>query len=547
MSSVSSNVESIAGHSVITDPYLYVAWSNATHEERDNGDWKKSIKAPMRAGQKKPPQRQLSQSLASDESSKPSSKPSSSSSSSSTHMDAVQRRPTPPRLMSTVSSNVESIAGPPIITDPYLYVAWSKATREEQDNGDWKKSAKAPMRADKKEPPRRQLSRAPESAQAPIHPDSDASDKSSDEEDKMVLSKKSCKPPLGASLPPSPDDDDDSEDGDGDEISTTWRFPSTGSQRIMAMPAGEGVSEQLLEDSASDTLNNNLLVPHPVVEVVDKTGSRTERVVSVKATNTLKAKVSKVPKIKVPKPPKEKKKKKLTLKTGVVRTNVGFELSVQLAQTNAPLRLLLDHESMKETAQQSFKAFIHAFDDNDNPAKIELDSEGEEDMTTEEDSDRRKPPHNDSSPGYSTIPSTARMCFDTGQQMNPVKSTSNTPEEVQNITWRRDTELPEHPQRSSFGATKIKPEAVSKFDTPVNSFLAFLPISIWETMVEYSNKKAHQKHWISGHPWTKDLCLEELMTFSVFSWRLHCIPHQDVNTLVCGRHSHCIHSQPVYP
>eukprot|EP00978_Attheya_sp_CCMP212_P037297 scaffold174687_cov32-Attheya_sp.AAC.1 len=221
MSSVSSNVESIAGPSVITDPYLYVAWSNATQEEQDNGDWKKSAKAPMRADQKKPPRRQLSRSLASDESSKPSSKPSSSSSSSSTHMDAVQRRPTPLRMMSTVSSNVESIVGSSVITDPYLYVAWSNATQAEQDNGDWKKSAKAPMRADQKKPPRRQTSRAPKFAKAPTHPDSDASDTSSDEEDKMVLSKKSCKAPLGV-LPPSPDDDDDSADGDGDEISTPW-------------------------------------------------------------------------------------------------------------------------------------------------------------------------------------------------------------------------------------------------------------------------------------------------------------------------------------
>eukprot|EP00978_Attheya_sp_CCMP212_P018155 scaffold49338_cov59-Attheya_sp.AAC.1 len=65
-----------------------------------------------------------------------------------------------------------------------------------------------------------------------------------------------------------------------------------------------------------------------IVEVVDKNGSRRKKVVSVKASNTLKAKPSKVPKIKVPKPPKEKKKKKLTLKTGVVKTNVGFELSM---------------------------------------------------------------------------------------------------------------------------------------------------------------------------------------------------------------------------
>eukprot|EP00978_Attheya_sp_CCMP212_P041908 scaffold246814_cov63-Attheya_sp.AAC.1 len=36
---------------------------------------------------------------------------------------------------------------------------------------------------------------------------------------------------------------------------------------------------------------------------------------------------------------------------------------------------------MKVKAQQSFKEFIHAFDDNDNPMEIELESDGEEDVT----------------------------------------------------------------------------------------------------------------------------------------------------------------------
>eukprot|EP00978_Attheya_sp_CCMP212_P039477 scaffold205677_cov31-Attheya_sp.AAC.1 len=78
----------------------------------------------------------------------------------------------------------------------------------------------------------------------------------------------------------------------------------------MAMPAGEGVSEQLLEDSTSDTLNNNLLVPHPVVEVVEKKGSRRERAVRVKASNPSKARASKVPKIKVPKKKKTRRKRR---------------------------------------------------------------------------------------------------------------------------------------------------------------------------------------------------------------------------------------------
>eukprot|EP00978_Attheya_sp_CCMP212_P046008 scaffold369440_cov98-Attheya_sp.AAC.1 len=139
----------------------------------------------MHADKKNPPRRQLSRAFASDKSSKP----------SSTHMDAVQRHPTPLRMMSTVSLNVESVAGSPIITDPYLYVAWSNATPEEQDNGDWKKYAKAPMHADKKNPSHRQFSRAPESAKASLHPDSDASDKLSDEEDKW---KQSAKAPIHA-------------------------------------------------------------------------------------------------------------------------------------------------------------------------------------------------------------------------------------------------------------------------------------------------------------------------------------------------------------
>eukprot|EP00978_Attheya_sp_CCMP212_P036559 scaffold166853_cov50-Attheya_sp.AAC.3 len=260
-------------------------------------------------------------------------------------------------------------------------------------------------------------------------------------------------------------------------MSTNWRFPTTQSQRIMAMPAGEGVQmveltlQQILEDSASDTLKDNLLVPHPVVEVVDNKGSKREKggTVMVKASKPAKVKASKVPKVKVPKKQvafhadngRYKIEWENTQLKAITMDSEGVFYGVQLAQTNAPLRLLLDHESMKETAQQSFKAFIHAFEDNDNPAEIELDSDGEEDVTTEEDRDTRKQPHHDASPGYASIPSQARMHFDTSQHMNSVESPSNTPETIQNVTWRRDTELLEHPQRSSFSATKIKADAVS--------------------------------------------------------------------------------------
>eukprot|EP00978_Attheya_sp_CCMP212_P036558 scaffold166853_cov50-Attheya_sp.AAC.2 len=138
--------------------------------------------------------------------------------------------------MSTISLHVESIAGPPMVTNPYLFVAWSNSISEDKDNFvSWKKAAKSPMRADPsaKKPPRRQLSRAPasdessyeenkmdkklpskKSAKAPMRADPDASDKSSDDEDKMdkkLPSKKSAKAPIRAD-PDASDESSDDED-----------------------------------------------------------------------------------------------------------------------------------------------------------------------------------------------------------------------------------------------------------------------------------------------------------------------------------------------
>ena len=141
---------------------------------------------------------------------------------------AVRRHPTPPRLTSTISSHVEALAGPPRVTDPIAFVAWSNATSEDQVvnplphmKKSIKKSIKAPKRADPKPPPRKQLMRDP---RIPSHTqsdddshalsqDSDQSSKPSpsDEEenmDKKPSSNSSCKPPIGA-LPRTHDDDSD--------------------------------------------------------------------------------------------------------------------------------------------------------------------------------------------------------------------------------------------------------------------------------------------------------------------------------------------------
>ena len=232
----------------------------------------------------------------------------------------------------------------------------------------------------------------------------------------------------------------------------------------------------------------------------------------------------------------------------IVMESEGVFHGVQLAKANAPLRLLLDNATMKVTAQQSFKEFIHAFDDNDNPMEIELDSDGEEDVTMDPTENTPKSQEDEAFPRYASIPPEQHFQFDMTHNMKHVESSTYTaPENIHNITWRRDIELPEHPQKSGFGATKVKPEAISKFDTPINSLLAFLPIPIWETMVEYSNinaqqkKDAHPRHWISGHPWKKDLCLEELMTFFsiMFEMTLHPTPGRE--------YSHMWTKQTFYP
>eukprot|EP00978_Attheya_sp_CCMP212_P002545 scaffold5157_cov34-Attheya_sp.AAC.1 len=216
----------------------------------------------------------------------------------------------------------------------------------------------------------------------------------------------------------------------------------------------------------------------------------------------------------------------------------GVFYGVQLAQTNAPLRQLLDHNNMVENAQHSFKEFIHAFDDDDNPPEIELDSDGEDDLPMDKDGETPSIPVDDAFSGYAPPPEMPGFRFDMSNDMKPVDpASSKAPEKIHNITWHRDTALPEHPDKSNFGCTKIKVGATSKFDTPLNSFLAFLPIPIWETMVEYSNinaqqkKTAHPKGWISGHPWNKDLCLEELMTFwsILFEMTLHPTPGRQYN------------------
>eukprot|EP00978_Attheya_sp_CCMP212_P011485 scaffold28330_cov35-Attheya_sp.AAC.3 len=187
-------------------------------------------------------------------------------------------------------------------------------------------------------------------------------------------------------------------------------------------------------------------------------------------------------------------------------TIYGMKLAAQLQND----RMVQDNLVEADAERNAYEKFIHAHDKSDN-AEQALDSD-EEDGDEDEDkvTDNELP---------DPIPRKTPFRFDPSTHMTEDRSMSGSEEKSTFITWRRDIKLPTNPKKSALGKTHLKPEAHKIFDSPLNAFLAFLPIPIWETMVKESNRFCEQKrklnsnHWISGHPWSHDLTLQELMTF----------------------------------
>ena len=209
--------------------------------------------------------------------------------------------------------------------------------------------------------------------------------------------------------------------------------------------------------------------------------------------------------------------------TGVKPVNMeteGVFLGINLSDKLIHSRRILDRHNIEESLKQSFQDYLHSFEDDDGGCNIELDSDGEEDGLSDDQNGPECPnATNDTFAGYFPIPSQPGYRFDVNANMQPTASSSTSTETIGHVTWRRNINIPEHPQRSTFGRTQIKEGMDQHFDTPLNSLLAFLPIPLWESMVKYSNINANQKitshkhGWISGHPWKKDLDLSELMIF----------------------------------
>ena len=85
--------------------------------------------------------------------------------------------------------------------------------------------------------------------------------------------------------------------------------------------------------------------------------------------------------------------------------------------------------------------------------------------------------------------------------------------------WRADTEIPEPVGISRDKTTTVKPEYTSFFSSPINSFLSFVPLKLFKTIVFFSNKYAHDvmsknaNNLISGANWNRDISINEMMVF----------------------------------
>lgn len=117
-----------------------------------------------------------------------------------------------------------------------------------------------------------------------------------------------------------------------------------------------------------------------------------------------------------------------------------------------------------------------------------------------------------------------------------IKASSFSAEKIDGITWEQNKSIPEPSEKSCFGESKLKEQYAHHFDTVIDSFLAFLPHTIWEFIVAQSNLYAEQVReknsngYICGAPWKHDITLDEMMTFIGIHilMTLHPIPGRDI-------------------
>ena len=93
-------------------------------------------------------------------------------------------------------------------------------------------------------------------------------------------------------------------------------------------------------------------------------------------------------------------------------------------------------------------------------------------------------------------------------------------DDIEGLEWEPNKTLKPRAGKTLPTSSTIKPEYIeSRFETPVSSFLAFLPTRMWEKICYETNTNAHEKmqrsgrRYISGNFWRKDVDVQEIMQF----------------------------------
>ena len=85
--------------------------------------------------------------------------------------------------------------------------------------------------------------------------------------------------------------------------------------------------------------------------------------------------------------------------------------------------------------------------------------------------------------------------------------------------WRVDTKISGPMEKSVRAPSSVKETMRGHFMDPLSSFLAFIPLKVFKSMVYYSNQhalqtmKKKQTNLVGGKPWRSDISLDEMMRF----------------------------------
>ena len=189
----------------------------------------------------------------------------------------------------------------------------------------------------------------------------------------------------------------------------------------------------------------------------------------------------------------------------------GVMQGIETANKLRHLRQQADSEANAASVTEVYETYIHAYVSDDEEQHVLGSDEEDVDLTCDD--------------GGVDVEGSGciKTRFDPNVTMKASDNVGETFLAVQDpdtaITWRLNVQLSTHPSKSTFGCTSLKKDAQSTFETPLQSFLAFLPVPIWQTMLKETirfcdqQREAHPQGHISGNQWSSEVMLTELMTF----------------------------------